>query len=856
MKYIVILFLSISLYASAKPPEKVSLQLQWLEQFQFAGYIMAQEKGFYKEAALDVEIKKFSVGVDVVDEVLSKRATYGVGRSSLIWYHSKGKKVTLLSAICQSTPIVLIALKSSNIHSIKEFSNKKLMMTIDAIESASIYAMIRSAQVDEKSIEFVQHSLKLEELLEKRIDLYSGYLTNEVFVLKEKKVDFEVFSPSKNGFDFYSDILFTSEQEAEQNPERVKSFRDASLRGWEYAFNNIDEVVSIIYEKYNPMKKSKNAIIFEAHELKKLAYMNGHPLGTIEDEKITRILDIYRVMGLVGPNVDMDKLIFRAKKSFCTHEQEEFLKAKKELRVCALSKLLPFSDNKDNEFVGIYSDILNLTKEHVKTPYKIIYAADWEENLANLKNKKCDILPMATQRHKKEPLLVVDPYYKEQLTIVTKKSENYIVEIRNIFDKKFVAIKGNPFVQELKVIYPMLDISYVESLKDGFESVERGEYYGYIDTLVASAYAFKNIANGDLKISGSFDDKVGIGFGFREEDKELYAIFEKVSKEVESSEVDKIISKWISINYIKSVKFEYLTEVLTLLFLITSFFFYRQYLLKKKNQELETLKNELQQRIEEAIVDIQKKDTYMLHKSRLAQMGEMISMIAHQWKQPLSSISVLQISILITIELEEYDLSDENQRETFLLYLQEKLHKIGAQTQSLSMIISDFSDFYKPNKSQEKVSLNTLVVKAYKLLEDNLQAEDIDLCLKLGSKKSVMVYQNEFIQVLINIINNAREQLNQKKVVDAQILIKSYDRDDVCVIEISDNGGGVDEGIEGKIFDPYFSTKFDKNGTGLGLHMSKSIIEQHHKGKIYQQNIQNGAKFIIEIAISEDEDEK
>ncbi len=856
MKYIVALLFCISLYASQKPLDKVSLRLQWHDQFQFAGYYMAKEKGFYEDVGLDVEIKKFSHEIDVVEDVLSKNTTYGIGRSSLVWYHAEGKNITLLSATFQSSPMVLLALKSSNIDSIKEFANKKIMMTVDALESAPIYAMIRSSQADEKSIEFVEHSLNLDDLIQKKVDLYAGYSSNEPFLLKEKKIDFEIFSPNKSGFDFYSDILFTSEEEAVQNPYRTDNFREASICGWEYAFNNMDETVSIIYEKYNPMKKSKDALKFEALELKKLAYMDGIPLGTIKQEEIIRVLDIYRLMGLVSSKRDTDKLIFKSKNRLLTHAQEQFLRDKKELRVCAISKLLPFSDMKDGAFAGICSDVLGLTKENVNIPYRAVYASSWEGNLANLKNRRCDILPMATQRLKKESISVVNPYYKEQPAIVTKKSQNYIVDIKNVFDKKFVATKGNPFIIELKLKHPMLDISYVNSLQEGFERVERGEYYGYIDTLVATAYAFKNISNGDLKIAGAFDDKVGVGFGFREEDKELYNIFKKASQEIQPSDIDKIVSKWISVSYVKSINFEYQKEIVVLLFLVIGFFFYRQHILNKKNQELEALKNELQKKVQVAIADIQKKDTYMLHKSRLAQMGEMISMVAHQWKQPLSSISALQISILMAVELEEYDLSNENEREQFLLYLQERLKKIGEQTQALSLIISDFSDFYKLNKHQELIGLNVLVVKAYKLLEDNLEFDEIDLCLELSSKMSVVVYKNEFIQVILNIINNAREQLSQIKRADAQILIKSYDRDDICVLEISDNGGGINESIKDNIFDPYFSTKFDKNGTGLGLYISKSIIEQHHKGKIYMQNIGNGAKFIIELQASEDEDER
>ncbi|MBE0515615.1 HAMP domain-containing sensor histidine kinase, partial [Sulfurimonas sp.] len=272
-------------------------------------------------------------------------------------------------------------------------------------------------------------------------------------------------------------------------------------------------------------------------------------------------------------------------------------------------------------------------------------------------------------------------------------------------------------------------------------------------------------------------------------------------------------------------------------------------ILKKKNGELQSM-------VTQAVAEMQKKDTYMLHKSRLAQIGETVSMIAHQWKQPLSTISALNISMIMAIELEQYDLCDEKQRKEFLDFLDKKLKKIEFYTNNMGQIISDFSDFYRPNKQQEECTLNAPVFQAYWLLEGSLASENIDLSLELGSTSRVKLFKNEFVQVLVNIINNAREQFGAKGVDNAQICIKSYDRGDVAVMEISDNALGISEDIIDKVFDPYFSTKFDKNGTGLGLHMSKNIIKQHSSGKLYVENIQNGAKFTIEIAISEEENEK
>jgi len=855
MRFILI-FLSIFVYIHAveKPLEKVSLQLQWLDQFQFAGYYMAKEKGFYKDAGFDVEIKKFSYETDVIADVLSKKTTYGVGRSSLIWYYSQGRDISLLGAIFQSSPLVLISLKSSGMEDVKDFIGKTVMITEDAVETASIYAMIKSAKLGEDSVKYKKHTFDIKELIDQKIDLYAGYISNEPYELKKRNVEFKAFSPKDRGFDFYDDILFTSQEEARTNPKKVDSFKKASMKGWEYAFDNIDETVEVIYKKYNSVNKTKDALIYEANELKKLSYVNGVPLGTIRKSKIERILDIYRVMGLVDRDVDLDRLIFRAKEVVFTKEEEVYLKQRGELGICIVPNLLPLSDIEDNKFVGIGADILNLTKKDLEISYRLVETKSWEESLQNLRDKKCDLLPITKYNAEEKRLKPTTPYHHEPLIVVTKKSENYILDIDGVLDKEFAVMRENPFVEDLKLRYPKIKLKYVDSIKDGFRSVERGKYYGYIDSLTVAAYAFKNISSANLKISGQFDEKIGISFGVRDDDEILFSIFEKFSKNIEHSDIHTFFNKRVSINYVKNVKFEYLYEIIILALVIIFIFFYKQNILKKKNAELEELKDKLLElnstlelKIAEAVSEMQQKDTYLLHKSRLAQMGEMVSMIAHQWKQPLNAISTLHIAMIMALELEEYNLCDKKEREEFLKFLDEKLNKIGLYTQNLSRIVSDFSDFYRPNKYQEELTLNNPLMQSYWLLEDSLALENIDVCFELTSENMVMLFKNEFVQVILNIVNNAKEQFIEKGTEDAQIVMKSYDRGDMAVIEISDNAGGIDENIIDKIFDPYFSTKFDKNGTGLGLHMSRNIIEQHYRGRIYAQNIENGAKFIIEV---------
>ncbi len=253
--------------------------------------------------------------------------------------------------------------------------------------------------------------------------------------------------------------------------------------------------------------------------------------------------------------------------------------------------------------------------------------------------------------------------------------------------------------------------------------------------------------------------------------------------------------------------------------------------------------------------ELKEKDAYMFQQSRLALMGEMLSMIAHQWRQPLGDIAANNISIQTALELDRYDLKDDMQREDFLNFLNTKISKVSLDVKHLSYTVTNFSNFYRPDKEFKKTKVDNIVLKAYELLVDSLSASEIATEFKLESKCEILMHENEFIQVIINIINNAKDQLVLKNIKDPMIKIKTYIQRGKLYIEISDNAGGIDEEVLDKIFDPYYSTKLEKNGTGLGLYMSKVIIKDYHGGDIYAKNIENGAIFTIRIKV-EDENAK
>ncbi|RXJ81244.1 PAS domain-containing sensor histidine kinase [Arcobacter sp. F2176] len=261
--------------------------------------------------------------------------------------------------------------------------------------------------------------------------------------------------------------------------------------------------------------------------------------------------------------------------------------------------------------------------------------------------------------------------------------------------------------------------------------------------------------------------------------------------------------------------------------------------------QLQELNASLQDRVDTGIKEIQKKEELLLGQSRLAQMGEMLSIIAHQWRQPLSVIGMSAFSIQSKIDLEKFDFNNEESQKKFLQFLQNEMKDIHNYTQYLTGTIEDFTNFFKPNKQKESTTLDIPIDKALNILNTMIKKEDIKILIDNQTSKSINIYANEVMQVILNIIKNDIDNFIEKNIANPQINISIQEDNNKFIITICDNGGGIDERIIEKIFDPYFSTKNEKNGTGLGLYISKIVIENHSAGILSAKNTDIGACFEI-----------
>jgi signal transduction histidine kinase len=255
----------------------------------------------------------------------------------------------------------------------------------------------------------------------------------------------------------------------------------------------------------------------------------------------------------------------------------------------------------------------------------------------------------------------------------------------------------------------------------------------------------------------------------------------------------------------------------------------------------------LEERIAEEVERNKQQQLFIMHQNRLAIMGELISMIAHQWRQPLHALAAL-----IQVHVIKYHRGELDENEV------EKFKKNTAlQIDNMSKTINDFRDFFRPSHKRETFSVNATINETVQLVKPMFSEHKIDLEVHMPETIMIRNFSHSLSQALLNIINNAKDAIVEKRPQKRKVTVTlSRTAENKALITIEDTAGGIDEAIADKIFDPYFSTKDEKHGTGLGLYMAKKIIEEQMDGLLLFSNETEGAKFAVllrNIGVSDEE---
>jgi len=535
-----------------------------------------------------------------------------------------------------------------------------------------------------------------------------------------------------------------------------------------------------------------------------------------------------------------------------TQDEQNYLKEKKEITLCFSPKGLPLFGYEEGKNVGILPEVMSLVEKKIPIPFRTVPVKSWEECIALSKERKVDVAAMIINPPNRHLHLipshkVIDGY----IGIATKINEPFFQNFDNLDTQKIAFLKGQISLQQyVKHKFPNLHVILVDSIEEGLRLVAEGKVYGYADETYSLAYNILHLYNNELKIMSRINETSISGcIGVRKDEIKLLNIINKAVDNIDEKKVREIVHSWISVRVENGFDYTLLIQIVSFLFvvLLVSLYWVRKLLkeIKRRKEaelELKNFNDNLEKDISLKMQEIHYKDAMLLEKTKLAAMGEMLGSIAHQWRRPLSTLH-------INVELLEEDYKEGNIDEAFLKKFIKKNSEI---IQYMSRTIDDFQNFYKIDKEKKIFDVMEKIQSVSDLKLNQLEESGIQIT-KEGKSFRVLGYPSEFQQVILNLMSNARDALMENKIKNPMIKIKIFTDASKGYIQVSDNAGSIDQKIIDKVFEPYFTTKEKEGGTGLGLYMSKMIIEKNMQGKLSISNNEEGSTVLILLHKEEDE---
>ena len=589
------LFFILSLVSSLNATEKiedVSLQFQWKHQFEYAGFYAAQEKGFYKDAGLNVTFKEYKNGMSIINDVVNKRSTYGITYSDLIVDYLHGKPIVFLANFFKHSPLILVTQPEIKLPS--DLKGKKVMGVEDSLKSTAFLMMFKDFGMDLSSFTNIPPTFNVDDFINKKVDALVAFNTNELYDLDKAGVKYNVINPSSYGTEFYDVNLFTSKDELINHPKRVKNFQEASIKGWQYALAHKDEIIELILKKYNTQHKSRDALEFEANQIQKMMNPSLFQIGSIDKRRVKIMAEDFIEMGLVSKsaNLDFDDFIYQDVNynTRLTKAEIDYLKAKGELKLCVDPDWMPFEAIKNDKHIGIAADLFNILRKNSNISMQLYPTKSWQESIEAAKQRKCDIFTLASATPQRMQYMnFTDSYVKLPLVLATKIDKPYTDNFYTLKDKKIGVVQGYAIEEELHSKYPNIQTVEVKNIHEGLKKVENGELYGYIDNLMVIAYTIQYDFTGMLKVSSRVNEDVALAIGTRNDEPILHDIFQKLIHTISEKEKQTIFNNWISVEETKEIDYSLIYKSLWAILFISLIYFYRYYELTKYNRKLEKL---------------------------------------------------------------------------------------------------------------------------------------------------------------------------------------------------------------------------------------------------------------------------
>lgn len=799
LKLIFIISLALILTGSTtKSTKKIKLQLRWNHQYQFAGYYMAKWKGYYEKEGFDVEILpgKSQLGSTEIatEEVYKGKADYGIGSTDIILQNDKikneRKKLVLVSSVFQKSPIRYYMYSDEKYTNLADLSKLNIGMREKDLLAIELQTMLKAEGIssDKIPLKDKEYSFDLKDLSDKKYDIIPGYSGGVIdYYSNKNKIALKEIKGLDYGIDFYGDSLFTNQENINNNPKEVEKFRKASMKGWEYALEHPNETIEkIVNNLENKEHETKSEFKqYNEYQYKKVKSLTLYPiveLGNINPYRWNKMSESLNKIGFISNNDNMENYIFN-------YQEIKNNQRTNNLRSIITFILFIFAMSIVVFFIKLNSKKNKLEKEMEERKKTLDLLRKQKENYEILFNSSIIGIVLVDKNGN------ITQYNKKWRSMVGATKE---LLGRSIYE--FIASDEN---NKPKKLADMLMNNEIEQYE-----VEQKYIREDNSTFWGNLFIVEMI---DMDSEGIYLNMVA--------DITSKKLFEKSLKMTETRfrRIINEVATEIDVDISKENDLEDRNRTLA---------------------KLEKINAELERMFKKEIEENKRKEALIIHQAKLVAMGEMIGNIAHQWRQPLNSLSL----VLSNIE-DEYIYNTLSKD-----YFCEGMEKSKKLINQMSNTIDDFRYFFNPIANEEYFKPYEVIKSVLFMIEERIKLDGIDVKI-LGNTKNTELYglKSQYSQALFNIINNSVDALEEKDIETKELIITLDKEGEKVICTIEDNAGGVPEEQLKELFSMYYTTKSQKKGTGLGLYISKTIIEKSLKGSIECYNGEQGLKTIIII---------
>ncbi len=520
---------------------------------------------------------------------------------------------------------------------------------------------------------------------------------------------------------------------------------------------------------------------------------------------------------------------------------------KKVIKVCISPGSMPIETIENSKHIGMAADFLTLIGDRSGQEMELLSSQSWGESLAFAKEGLCDILSAAEKNDElKDYFRFTDPYMEFPIVIISRANMPFVSSLESIKDQRIATLASAEYIELLKKRYPKMQVLEMSNTQEGLKAVLGGEIDYFLDITADLAYVTRKFGISGVNIVGFTGDDFHYRIAVQKSTPVLFDKMQSAVQSITTEEKQHIFNRWIDAKIEVAIDYSLIWKVLFFILLgYLIFYIWNRKLTKEigKRREAEwqliKLNSSLETRIDQQVQKIREKDLLMHHQSRLAHTGELLSNIAHQWRQPLSRLS----SLFMQAELQA------KEGKFHELDFQNLIRQNNGIVEHMSQTIEDFTHFFQMD-SQDPVYFDPIEPcrEAIGIIEDTFKSNNITIHKSCPqSSLKLCGYPRAFSHVVFVLLSNANDVLKKENITKPEIWIEMTADNDHVFLTVEDNGGGIGNEIIYKIFDPYFTTKSKEEGSGIGLYMASSIIQRVFHGSISVSNTEKGAKFLIEI---------